>query len=214
MRFIDLKTDGGTVTGKIAFYCDVLHVTRQGFYWYLKHQNDSWKYGGIAEKMRHIVAEDECNDTYGRCRMYQALKLKYPDEDIQSERTVYRIMEKTGLIHRPNRKSNGITKADRNARKSEDLLKRNFKTEKSLEKCITDITEISAKDGKLYVSAIFDCYDLGVLGLSMSDNMRAELCISTVENAYKAFPSISGAILHSDRGSQYTSASYRAELNR
>ena len=44
--------------------------------------------------------------------------------------------------------------------------------------------------------------------------MRVELCISTIENAFKAFPSISGAIIHSDRGSQYTSASYRAELNR
>lgn len=59
MRFIDRKTDGGTIRGKIAFYCDALNVTRQGFYWYLKHWNDPWKYEGIAEKMRAIVAEDE-----------------------------------------------------------------------------------------------------------------------------------------------------------
>ena len=210
MRFIDIKTEGGTVKGKIAFYCDVLGVTRQGFYWYLKHREDPWKYEGTAEKMRGIVAEDECNDTYGRCRMYQALKLKYPDEDIPSERTVYRIMEEIGLSHRPN----GITKADRNARRSDDLLKRDFMAERPLEKCVTDITEIPARDGKLYVSAIFDCYDLGVLGLAMTDNMKAGLCVSTIENAAKAFPAISGAIIHSDRGSQYTSASYRAGLSR
>ena len=48
----------------------------------------------------------------------------------------------------------------------------------------------------------------------MADNMKAELCVSTIKNAYKAFPSISGAILHSDRGSQYTSALYWAELSR
>ena len=76
---------------------------------------------GYRRKMRCIVAEDECNDTYGRCRMYQALKLKYPDEDIPSERTVYRIMEEMGFSHRPNRKPDGITEADRNARKSDDL---------------------------------------------------------------------------------------------
>ena len=80
------------VKGKIAFYCDALGVTRQGFYWYLKHKDMPWKYEGIAKKMREIVAEDECNDTYGRCRMYQALKLRYPEDDIPSERTVYRIM--------------------------------------------------------------------------------------------------------------------------
>ena len=214
MRFIDIKTDGGRAKGKIAFYCNALGVTRQGFYWYLKHRDNPWKYEGIAEKIRGIAAEDECNDTYGRCRMYQALKLKYPDENIPSERTVYRIMSEIGLGHRPRRKPNGITKADRNARKSDDLLKRDFRAEKPLEKCVTDITEIPAQDGKLYVSAIFDCYDLGVLGLAMADNMKADLCVDTVKNAYQAFPSLRGAIIHSDRGSQYTSASYRAELSR
>ena len=214
MRFIDIKTEGGTTKGKIALYCNTLHVTRQGFYWYLKHRDDPWKYESIAEKIRDIVAEDECNDTYGRCRMYQALKLKYPDEDIPGERTVYRIMDEIGFSHRPKRKPGGITKADRNARKSDDLLKRDFSAEKPLEKCVTDITEIPAQDGKLYVSAIFDCYDLEVLGLAMSDNMKADLCVSTIKNACMSFPSISGAIVHSDRGSQYTSTLYRAELER
>ena len=202
------------IKGKIAFYCDVLDVTRQGFYWYLKHRNDPWKYEDIAEKMRVIVEEDECNDTYGRCRMNQALKLKYPNEDVPSERTVSRIMERIGLSHRPNRKPHGITKADHNARKSENLLNRDFRAGSPLKKCVTDITEIPAKNGKLYVSAIFDCYDLGVLGLSMSDNMKTELCTSTIENMVKSNPSVCGMILHSDRGSQYTSASYRAELSR
>lgn len=214
MQFIDRKTDGGMIKGKIAFYCDVLDVTRQGFYWYLKQRDDPWKYENIAEKMRVIVEEDECNDTYERCRMNQALKLKYPNEDVPSERTVYRIMERIGLSHRPNRKPHGITKADRNARKSENLLNRDFRAGSPLKKCVTDITEIPAKNGKLYVSAIFDCYDLDVLGLSMSDNMKTELCTSTIENMVKSNPSVCGMILHSDRGSQYTSASYRAELSR
>lgn len=214
MRFIAQKTNGGTVKGKTAFYCHALGVTRQGFYWYLKHRDDPWKYEGIAEKMRGIVGEDECNDTYGRCRMYQALKLKFPDEKIPSERTVYRIMEEIGLSHKPKRKPNGITKTERNARKAEDLLKRDFRSAKPLEKCVTDITEIPAADGKLYVSAIFDYYDFGVLGLAMADHMKEELCADTVQNARKAFPAIRGAVLQSNRGSQYTSACYRAELAR
>ena len=51
---------------------------------------------------------------------------KYPDEQLPSERTVYRIMQKLELIHRPKRKPNGIAKADREARTSDDLLKRDF----------------------------------------------------------------------------------------
>ena len=103
---------GGRITGKIAFYCEVLQVSRQGFYSFLKHRDDPWKYEGVAEKMRAIITEDECNDTYGRSRMHDALKQKYPDEDIPGERTVYRIMEAIGISHRPKRKPNGITKAD------------------------------------------------------------------------------------------------------
>ena len=78
-------------------------------------------------------------------------------------------MDEIGLSHQPKRKPNGITKADREARKSDDLLKRDFKSDKPLEKCVTDITEIKAKDGKLYVSAIFDCFDSSVLGLAMGN---------------------------------------------
>ena len=48
---------------------------------------------------------------------------KISGRKIPGERTVYRIMQETGLVHRPKRKPNGITKAERNARKSEDLLK-------------------------------------------------------------------------------------------
>ena len=91
-------------------------------------------------------------------------------------------MTAIGITHRPNRKPNGITKADREARKSDYLLKRNFKADKPFSKCVTDITEVKAKNGKLYVLAKFDCYDLTAIGLSMDDNMRAELCAATVEN--------------------------------
>ena len=131
---------------------------------------------------------------------------------IPSERTVYRVMDQIGLSHRPKRKPNGLTKADREAMKSDDLLKRDFHSDAPLEKCITDITEIPARNGKLYVSAIFDCFDLSVLGLSMGTNMKADLCIQTLENALTAYPALEGAIIHSDRGTQYTSESYRQTI--
>ena len=213
MRFLAEKTDSGVKKGKLSLYCRVLKVSRQGFYQYLARQERPWKYQGLAEAIRAIVDEDICNDTYGRKRMYQALLLKQPDGVvIPSERTVYRVMKEIGLDHHPKRKPNGITKVDREARKSDDLLKRDFHAEKPLEKCVTDITELKAKDGKLYVSAIFDCFDLTVLGLAMDDNMRAELCVRTLNYTAKSYPALRGAIVHSDRGSQYTSAAYRTAV--
>ena len=168
--------------------------------------------------MMKIHNEDKWNDTYGRERMYIALKLKSQAGEISvpipSESTVRKVMEQVGLIHKPDRKPNCITKADREARKSDDLLKRDFSADKPLEKAVTDISELKAKDGKVYVSAIFDCFDLMPLGLAIEDNMRASLCCHTIENARKSYTGIRGCIIHSDRGSQYTSAEYREKLQK
>ena len=210
MMFLARKTEDGVIKGNISVYCRILKVTRQGFYKYLADKDRPWKYQDLADAMRVIASEDECNDTYGRIRMYQALLLKKPEGiRIPGERTVYRVMKEIGLSHRPKRKPNGITKADREARKSDDLLKRDFSSQEPLKKCVTDITEIKAKDGKLYVSAIFDCFDAAVLGLAMDTSMKAALCERTLDNAVRAYPGLQGAMIHSDRGAQYTSETYR-----
>ena len=95
--FLAIKTEDGVIKGKISFYCQMLNVTRQGFYKYLANKDRPWK--------------------------YQELLLKQPPNiHIPGERTVYRVMKEIGLSHRPKRKPNGITKADREARKSDDLL--------------------------------------------------------------------------------------------
>lgn len=215
MKFIAIKTDDGRIKGEISFFCRMLNVSREGFRKYLMNRDKPWKYEALAEEMRKINSEDECNDTYGRIRMYQALKLKNPEGiHVPSERTVYRVMEQIGLSHRPRRKPNGITKADREARKSDDLLKRDFRADRPLVKAVTDITEIKCLDGKLYASAIFDCYDLTVLGLAMDTNMKAPLCVETLDNAILAYPDLRGAVIHSDRGTQYTSEAYRKTIKK
>ena len=171
-----------------------------------------WKYQELADVMMQIQEEDECNDTYGRIRLYQALKSKQPANlRIPSERTVYRVMEEIGLSHRPNHKPNGIIKADRQAQMSEDLLHRDFHAGTPLSKCGTDMIEIPACD-ELYISALFDCYDAGVFGLSIDTNIRASLCVRMLDNEMISYQMLRGAILHSDRGSQYTSQLYREAI--
>jgi len=75
MKFIALKTEDGAVKGKLSLYCRTLEVSWQGFCKYLVNQGRPWKYQTLADEMLSILAEDACNDTYGRKRMYQALML-------------------------------------------------------------------------------------------------------------------------------------------
>ena len=171
--FIAQKTDDGRITGKISFYCKASEVSRQAFYDYLDRKDEPWKYQALT--YRQEIGE-------------------FTDVHVPSEGTVRKVMEEINLIHKPKRKPGGITKADREARKSDDLLKRDFMADEPFRKCVIDITEMKAKDGKLYVSAVFDCYDLIPNGLAMADNMRAELCSQTVKNACLCYPAIRGAI--------------------
>jgi len=188
-------------------------VSRQGYHKYIKNRDKPYKYAALAAEIEDIIKEDECNDKYGYPRIHDALKLRAEKKavagveyiKIPSKRTIYRVMQHEGLTHELKRKPNGITKEDKEARKSDDLLKRDFSADEPNVKAVTDITEIPCKDDKkLYISGLFDCFDLMPLGLSMADNMKAKLCVETLEMAAKMH-NIRGLTAHSDRGSQYTS---------
>lgn len=158
-----------------------MKVSRQGYYKWLRKGKKPYKHELLLAQMKEILGEDEENDTYGIERMYKALILKHQIK--KSESTVARVMRDNGLIHKKKRNPQSLTKADKEAQKSENLIKRDFKTDAPNKKWVTDITQLPTKDGKLYISAIFDCYDNSVVGLTMDDNMRKELCISTLNQA-------------------------------
>lgn len=128
-------------------------------------------------------------------------------------RRIYRICREHHLTIRSQHRPNGLTKADRQAEKSENLIQRDFTAEKPNQKFLTDITEIPCADGKLYLAAVLDCFDGSIQGFHMDDNMRAELCVRALEQACRN-GGTEGAILHSDRGSQFTSQPFRAALAR
>ncbi len=116
LKFIALKTEDGSIKGKISFCCKALEVSREKFYDYLNRKAGPWKYEALASEMMKIHVEDEYNDCYGRERMYMALiQKKEAGEisiDIPSEGTVRKVMEQIGLSHKPRRKPNGITKSE------------------------------------------------------------------------------------------------------
>ena len=84
---------------------------------------------------------------------------------------VYRTMSEMGMIHR-RRTPHGTTKATTGNQDRENLIKRDFKAEKPLQKLLSDITEIQCYDGKLYVSAVLDCYNGEILSVAMDSKRK------------------------------------------
>lgn len=187
-----------------------MRVTPQGYGKYIKALTKPNKYAALLANIKAILAEDEFNKTYGKRRMYEKLRLDY--DCPYSYNTVAKVMRENGLLQNKN-KPKGLTKADKQAQKSENLIKRDFTASAPNLKTVTDITEWTACDGKVYQSGVFDCFDNTCLGLSLSDNMRTELCTETFIQAANHYD-LRGAICHSDRGSQYTSDEFRLVIQK
>jgi transposase InsO family protein len=191
--------------------CEMLKVSRGGYYKHLIIKARPDKNAAILSAMIEILKEDVENENYGKVRMYERLKA---DGHKCCQARVSRIMDKNGLLHSKKRKPNGITQADKEAQASDNLINRDFTADVPNEKCVTDITQVPTADGNLYISVIFDCFDNSAWGLEMADNMRAELVCRSVLSAVLMNPAMRGMILHSDRGSQYTSAIFRETLGK
>lgn len=191
--------------------CRVLKVTEAGYYKSVRAARKPPVHEALSAQIYKILNEDEENVNYGIGRIYLALQNRYGYDG--SYRTVVRVCHENGLVIRRKRHPNGITHANKDAEKSENLINQDFSAEKPNEKWLTDITEIPCRDGKLYFSPVFDCFDGAIVGMQTDTNRGAQLCCRAFENACKK-TGASGMILHSDRGSQYTSAEFRQTLSK
>lgn len=91
-------------------------------------------------------------------------------------------------------------------------MDRNFTATAPGEKFVGDITYIPTGEGWLYLATAIDCYSKMVVGWSMADHLRTSLVISALDMAATNIDPASGAIFHSDRGTQYTSAEFETKL--
>ena len=66
---------------------------------------------------------------------------------------------------------------------------------------------IQADEGKLYLCAIKDVRSNKIVGYSIDDRMKASLAVAALSYAINARPH-AGAIVHSDRGSQFRSRAF------
>lgn len=186
-----------------------MEVSESGYYRFVKNMGKPSKKEILSVEIEGILEEHPYNDNYGAKRIQLALHQRGIKAGI---RRITGIMREKGWLH-SRRRPRGITKVTTEIQQKENLLQQNFKADIPFSKLLTDITVVQCKDSKLYISPVLDCYNGEILSLCMDNNMRKELVIKTVDAAAKKFP-VRGAVLHSDRGSQYTSDDFKEELSR
>ena len=129
-----------------------------------------------------------------------------------NEKKVYRIMQVLGLRAVIRRKKADYERSSPEL-SAENILDREFAAVIPNEKWLTDITEMKyGKGQKLYLCAIFDINDRSIVAHTSSKRNDSKLVLDTLALAMEKNPA-ARPLLHSDRGSQYTSKVYRNELD-
>ncbi len=185
----------------VAVACRVLRVSRSGFY--------EWR--GRAPSARQVADEQltvtitdvhqASRGIYGAPRVHAELRLGLGLTC--GRKRVARLMRTAGLAgvcHRRKHRRAGPAPAVH-----DDLVQRRFLADAPDRLWVTDITEHPTAEGKVYCAAVLDVFSRTVVGWSIADHMRAELVVDALEMARWRRRPAPGAVVHSDRGSQYTS---------
>lgn len=196
----------------VRLMCRVLEVSVAGFYAY-RRRPESWRAVIDDLLMAHIrIAFAESGATYGAPRVEQELRAVGL---ATSTKRVARLMRTEGLVARAPTRGRVVTTDSRhNDPIAPNRVARQFDVHGLAVNrvWVGDITYLPTREGFLYLATVLDLGSRRCVGWAMRDTMEVELVTSALRMARDARQPAPGLIFHSDRGSQYASAAYRAEL--
>ena len=194
----------------IALMCRVLGVSRSGWYASCRRTRPSdreLRDAELVEKIREV--HEASRRTYGSPRVHA--QLVRDGLDVGKDR-VARLMRAAGIKGRVRRRFKVTTNSKHDRPIAPNTLNREFRAESSDSVWCADITYIATAAGWVYLAAIIDVATRMIVGWSMANHMRTELVERALLNALTARAPASRLVHHSDRGSQFASASYRGLL--
>lgn len=190
----------------VSAMCTGLEVSRSGFYDWV-HAVPSPRQLRRAKVTRHVHAAFEAGrGTYGVRRVH-AILARSTDPEVASASVdlVRDIMRAEGLVACQPRAYKVTTCQDPEAGPIRDRVNRDFTAERPGVRLVGDITYIKTWEGWLYLATVIDCCTKEVIGWSMADHMRTDLVCDALTMAATRHELATGAVYHSDRGTQFTS---------
>ncbi|MGB8149925.1 MAG: IS3 family transposase [Candidatus Cybelea sp.] len=151
------------------------------------------------------------NATYGSPRMTRELR----DDGITIGRhRVARLMRENALQARQRRRFKRTTDSLHAFPVAPNLLNQDFNAAGPNQKWGADISYVWTREGWLYLAVVIDLFARRVVGWAAGDRLHKELALLALRRAVAVrCPSV-GLIHHADRGSQYCSIEYQAELRK
>lgn len=191
----------------ISELCKLFGVSRSGYYAYVKRKATD----------RDKPVKDLINAVYTK---YDS---KYGYRQIQlfllqdygvwiNHKKVLRLMQDMKLRSRIRRRYRGHYASSIGGRIVENVLQRNFHADAPNQKWVTDVTQYRVADSWLYLSAIKDLFNNEIVAYHLGTRNDNQLVLRTFEKAFEKTKDVTGLIVHSDQGFQYTSHAYHDML--
>jgi putative transposase len=193
----------------IVQMCEWLGVSKSGYYdWRTRPESAAARRRELL-KLKIKALFEFNNEEYGYRRIHAVL---VRGGDQCSPELVRGLMRELGLVPcQPRPWRHSITEQGQ-AGPIPDLVSRDFSAEKPGQKMVGDITYIPTWEGWLYLALVTDCATRKIVGWAMDDNYKTPLISAAIKMAARNVDLPEGAVFHSDRGSNYTSAEFAGVL--
>ena len=185
-----------------------IKLARSTYYYHLKQLDKPDKDQELKAEIQSIFIEHKGN--YGYRRIHLELRNR---GYLVNQKRVQRLMKVLNLQAKVRQKRKYSSHKGDVGKKAENLIQRQFKGSKTMEKCYTDVTEfaIPASTQKLYLSPVLDGFNSEIIAYNLSTSPNLEQVKTMLEQAFTE-KHYEDTILHSDQGWQYQHDSYHRFL--
>lgn len=175
-----------------------LKLSKSSYYYQKKCQRHSDKYVELREHVLELFNENQ--GRYGYRRIH-ALLVK---EGIRvSEKIVRRLMLECGATVKIKRRNKYNSYKGELTPAVPNLIQRDFHADMPNQKWLTDITEFALPEGKVYLSAMIDCFDGMLPAWNISKVPDAHLVNRMLDHARYRLKKEEHPVIHTDRGCHY-----------
>lgn len=205
------------LTNIVSYFCDLLNVSRSGYYHYLKSvtRRNEWEAEDL--KARELILN--AFNAHGYKKGSRSIKMTLANEFnvVFSRKKIQRIMRKYNIVCLI-RKANPyrrMAKATKEHRVVANLLNREFKQEIPGKVLLTDITYLPYQASNMaYLSTIKDSSTNEILAYHLSKRITLDIATETIEKLMQNNQNLiaKNAFIHSDQGCHYTSPKYQKLL--
>jgi transposase InsO family protein len=192
----------------VAQLCRIAQVSRTAYYEWQERQPSQRELDDAALTATIRAIHAASSGQYGSPRVLAELQAQ--GHDVGRKR-VARLMKAAGLRGRRPPRWVRTTTPEPTPPAIPDLVHGQFEAPAPDVLWVGDITYIRTWEGWLYLATVIDVFSRRVIGFSLADHMRASLVCDALKTAVATRGgNVDGVIFHSDRGSQYSSAEFRA----